>query len=59
MRFFENARKPAAVLDIKGTIIKFNDEFHEKFNARKINNIKDLSNEEFIHLWDEKLDQAT
>lgn len=58
MRFFENARKPAAVLDTKGMVIKFNDEFEEKFNARKINNIKDLSDEESIHLWDEKLEQA-
>ena len=31
MEFFENARKPAAILDVKGIVIKLNDEFHEDF----------------------------
>ena len=58
MRFYENARKPAAVLDAKGMIIRSNDKFNEKFSSRKINNIRDLSDEESIHLWDEKLKVA-
>lgn len=58
MRIFENARKPAAVFDAKGMIIQLNDEFHEKFKSRNIKNIKELSDEESIHLWDEKLELA-
>ena len=58
MSFFENALKPAAVLDAKGFIIQLNDEFHKKFKLRNIKNIKELSDEESIHLWDEKLGLA-
>ncbi|WP_249336746.1 ATP-binding protein [Sporosarcina sp. Marseille-Q4063] len=56
MMFFENARKPAAILDISGEIIQLNDEFKEKFGMEKINNIKDLSDEKSIYLWDENLE---
>jgi two-component system, sporulation sensor kinase E len=55
MMFFENARKPAAILDLSGRIIQLNDEFKEKFGMGNINNIKDLSDEMSNHLWEEKL----
>ena len=56
MRLFENARKPAAILDKSGVIIQLNDEFQKKFSRKKISNIKDLSDEKSIHLWEEKLE---
>ena len=58
MMFFENAHKPAAILDVSGRVIQLNDEFKEKFGFGKINNIKDLSDEKSNHLWDEKLELA-
>ncbi len=54
--FFENARKPAAILDVRGRIIQINDEFKEKFGLGEIKNIKDLSDEKSNHLWDEKIE---
>ncbi|WP_210469565.1 ATP-binding protein [Sporosarcina sp. 6E9] len=55
MKFFENARKPAAILEVSGRVIQLNDEFKEKFGMGNINHIKDLSDEMSNHLWDEKL----
>jgi two-component system, sporulation sensor kinase E len=53
IRFFlEEATKPAAVLNLDGTVEQMNDLFRDEFRIEKMHNFKDILDERSKDVWD-------